>query len=63
MMKDASIQIDGWTEIVQLVVINIMNNLFNVSYAVLNNIKFYSCTEKSLAILLKLYQSIDKYVF
>lgn len=62
-MKDAPIQMDGWTEIVQLEVINIMNNLFNVSYVVLNYIKFYSYTEKSFVIILKLYQSIDKHRF
>lgn len=63
MMKDASIQMDGWTEIVQLEVINNMNNLFNVSYVVLNFIKFYSCTEKSFVFILKLYQNTDKHVF
>lgn len=56
MMKDASIQMDGWAEIVQLEVINIMNNLFNVSYVVLNYIKFYDCIENSFVIILKLYQ-------
>lgn len=56
MMKDASIQMDGWAEIVQLEVINIMNNLFNVSYVVLNYIKFYGCIEKSFVIILRLYQ-------
>lgn len=56
MMKDASIQMDGWAEIVQLEVINIMNNLFNVSYVVLNYIEFYGCIENSFVIILKLYQ-------
>lgn len=36
---------------------------FNVSYVVLNYINFYSCTEKSSVITLKLYQSIGKHVF
>lgn len=61
-MKGASIQMGGWTEIVKLVGNKYYGHpFFNVSYVVLNYIKFCSSTEKSFIIILKLNQSTDKH--
>lgn len=63
MMKDASIQMDGWTEIVELEGNKYCEQpFFNASYVVLNYIEFYSYTEKYFIIILKLHQSTDKHV-